>query len=56
VGISAAYVTFADEEGADDEKEIELELTEPYLFLRHAPEGAANLARALAKVAAGGRI
>jgi hypothetical protein len=22
VGISAAYVTFADEEGADDEKEI----------------------------------
>ncbi|MEV6863100.1 hypothetical protein AB0M44_19120 [Streptosporangium subroseum] len=35
---------------------IELELTEPYLFLRHAPEGAANLARALAEVAAGGRI
>jgi glutathione synthase/RimK-type ligase-like ATP-grasp enzyme len=35
---------------------IELELTEPYLFLRYAPEGAANLARALAEVAAGGRI
>ncbi|WP_371780072.1 ATP-grasp domain-containing protein [Streptosporangium subroseum] len=35
---------------------IELELTEPYLFLRHAPEGAANLARALAEVAAGGRV
>lgn len=35
---------------------IELELTEPYLFLRHAPEGAANLARALAEVAAGNRV
>ncbi|MFF5206393.1 RimK family alpha-L-glutamate ligase [Streptosporangium sp. NPDC000396] len=28
---------------------IELELTEPYLFLRYAPDGAANLACALAK-------
>ncbi|GAA3512823.1 hypothetical protein FHR32_004904 [Streptosporangium album] len=28
---------------------IELELTEPYLFLRYAPDGAANLARALAE-------
>ncbi|MER5427090.1 ATP-grasp domain-containing protein [Streptosporangium roseum] len=29
---------------------IELELTEPYLFLRYAPDGADNLARALAEV------
>ncbi|WP_326820729.1 ATP-grasp domain-containing protein [Streptosporangium sp. NBC_01756] len=29
---------------------IELELTEPYLFLRYAPGAAANLARALAEV------
>ncbi|OUC93703.1 ATP-grasp domain-containing protein [Streptosporangium minutum] len=28
---------------------IELELTEPYLFLRYAPDAAANLARALAE-------
>ena len=28
---------------------IEVELTEPYLFLRHAPDAAANLAHALAK-------
>ncbi|GAA3445021.1 ATP-grasp domain-containing protein [Planomonospora venezuelensis] len=28
---------------------IEVELTEPYLFLRYAPEAAANLARALAE-------
>ncbi|GAA3133732.1 hypothetical protein GCM10017600_78480 [Streptosporangium carneum] len=28
---------------------IEAELTEPYLFLRHAPGAAANLARALAE-------
>ncbi|MDP9845867.1 ATP-grasp domain-containing protein [Streptosporangium lutulentum] len=32
---------------------IELELTEPYLFLRYAPEAAANLARALAEAVAG---
>jgi hypothetical protein len=28
---------------------IELELTEPYLFLRYAPDAAGNLARALAE-------